>query len=74
LKNKDQFIYEIMAEMNMGFLDEIKEKAEETVKKGIEKGKEGIEEAVEKGTDLGEKGIDKAKETVEKGSDKLKSE
>jgi len=58
----------------LGFLDKIKEKAEDTVKEGIEKGKEWLEEAVEKGTDLGKKGFDKAKETTEEGIDEVKSD
>jgi vacuolar-type H+-ATPase subunit H len=56
----------------MGFLDKIKEKAEDAVKEGIDKGKEGLEEAVEKGTNLGKKGFEKAKDTTEKGIDKAK--
>ena len=49
----------------MGFLDDLKDKAEKEIK-------EKVEEGIDKATDLGEKAVDKAKDTADKTVDKAK--
>jgi hypothetical protein len=51
----------------MGFLKKLKEKTEETAKKGVDVGKKVGEKTIDLGKDVGEKGLDVGKKAGEKG-------
>ena len=51
----------------MGFLKKVKEKTEETAKKGVDVGKDVAGKAVDVGKDVGEKGVELGKKGLAKG-------
>ena len=55
--------------IELGFLKKVKEKTEETTKKGVAVGKNVGEKAVDVGKNVGEKGVDLRKKGVAKGAE-----